>query len=83
MPDYQLPNDEMEQNRLGKYKLEILATKLTIKDMQHHLFDLTFDGKLALAPISNPQMVLDMGTGTGVWAIDYGLFPGPPGEHSF
>ncbi|KUJ06936.1 S-adenosyl-L-methionine-dependent methyltransferase [Mollisia scopiformis] len=54
--NYQLPNDEMEQNRL---------------DLQHHLFHLTFDGKLALAPISNPHVVLDMGTGTGIWAMEY------------
>merc|ERR1712225_152947 len=54
---YYLPNDEMEQNRL---------------DLQHHLFNLTFDGKLALAPISNPHMVLDIGTGTGLWAVDFG-----------
>ncbi|KAH7411286.1 S-adenosyl-L-methionine-dependent methyltransferase [Cadophora sp. MPI-SDFR-AT-0126] len=53
---YYLPNDEMEQNRL---------------DLQHHLFNLTFDGKLALAPISNPHMVLDIGTGTGLWAVDF------------
>ncbi|KAE8450362.1 hypothetical protein EG329_006436 [Mollisiaceae sp. DMI_Dod_QoI] len=56
--NYQLPNDEMEQNRL---------------DLQHHLFNLTFDGKLALAPISNPHMVLDMGTGTGIWAMEYAI----------
>ncbi|KAH7355244.1 S-adenosyl-L-methionine-dependent methyltransferase [Rhexocercosporidium sp. MPI-PUGE-AT-0058] len=53
---YYLPNDEMEQSRL---------------DLQHILFNLTFDGKLALAPISNPQMVMDIGTGTGLWAIDF------------
>lgn len=50
----------------------ILSDLVDIKDMQHHLFYLTFDGKLALAPVSNPQMVLDMGTGTGIWATDYG-----------
>ncbi|KAF8861792.1 methyltransferase domain-containing protein [Acephala macrosclerotiorum] len=54
--NYQLPNDEKEQNRL---------------DLQHHIFNLTFDGKLALAPISKPHMVLDMGTGTGIWALEF------------
>jgi len=34
---------------------------------------MTFDAKLALCPI--PQdvgRVLDVGTGTGIWAIDFG-----------
>jgi len=29
------------------------------------------DGKLHLAPISNPQRVLDLATGTGIWAIEF------------
>ncbi|RHZ49192.1 class I SAM-dependent methyltransferase [Aspergillus thermomutatus] len=28
-------------------------------------------GKLFNAPITNPQKVLDLGTGTGIWAIDF------------
>ena len=32
-------------------------------------------GKLGLAPIKDPQEVLDLGTGTGIWAIDFGTFP--------
>src|SRR5207248_11331267 len=41
-------------------------------DIVHHIFTLTFDGKLFLAPIGdNPQRVLDLGTGTGIWAIDF------------
>jgi ribosomal protein L11 methylase PrmA len=31
------------------------------------------DDKLHLAPIGeNPQRILDVGTGTGIWAIDMG-----------
>lgn len=41
-------------------------------DLQHHLFLLTLDGKLGLAPVSQPNYVLDIGTGTGIWAIEYG-----------
>lgn len=41
-------------------------------DLAHHLFTLTFDGKLYLAPIpSNLSNVLDIGTGTGIWAMDF------------
>ncbi|KAH8648895.1 methyltransferase family protein [Tricladium varicosporioides] len=41
-------------------------------DIGHHMLTLMLDGKLFLAPIgSNPQKVLDVGTGTGIWAIDF------------
>jgi len=30
---------------------------------------LAFDNKLFLAPLENPQKVLDLGTGTGIWAM--------------
>ena len=42
-------------------------------DLQHHLFLLTLDDQLSLAPIGNNlQNVLDVGTGTGIWALDFG-----------
>lgn len=43
-------------------------------DLQHHLFLLSFDGALHLAPLP-PQIhnVLDIGTGTGLWATDFGM----------
>ncbi|KAK0711788.1 S-adenosyl-L-methionine-dependent methyltransferase [Lasiosphaeris hirsuta] len=40
-------------------------------DVLHHLFTLTLDDQLFLAPLSNPQKALDIGTGTGIWAIDF------------
>jgi ubiquinone/menaquinone biosynthesis C-methylase UbiE len=44
--------------------------------MQHKMWSITLDGKLHLAPIGpNPQNVLDIGTGTGIWAIEFGLPP--------
>jgi ubiquinone/menaquinone biosynthesis C-methylase UbiE len=36
---------------------------------------MTLYDQLFLAPIKpNPQNVLDIGTGTGIWAIDFGQF---------
>ncbi|KAL0781858.1 hypothetical protein CaCOL14_003193 [Colletotrichum acutatum] len=58
---YNLPNDERETERL---------------DLQHTLFRLTFDDRLGTAPPNDPGSkvgrVLDVGTGSGIWAIDYG-----------
>lgn len=46
---------------------------LTLRqDILHHVRVLALDGKLFRAPIpSNPHHVLDLGTGTGIWAIDF------------
>lgn len=53
---YWLPNDTLEQERL---------------DLQHTVFTMRLDGQLGLAPISeSPQSILDLGTGTGIWAIE-------------
>ncbi|PGH35063.1 hypothetical protein GX50_02094 [[Emmonsia] crescens] len=58
---YVLPNDEAEKDRL---------------DMQNHHFLVTFGGKMHFAPgADHAQRVLDVGTGTGIWAIDYGKSP--------
>lgn len=52
---YQFPNDEPEQER---------------EDMKHALHVNLCKGKLHYAPLENPQRVLDLGTGTGIWCID-------------
>lgn len=45
-------------------------------DLQHHPFLLSFDGKLGLSPPDKDdcsvRRVLDIGTGTGIWAIEFG-----------
>ncbi|KAK0624298.1 S-adenosyl-L-methionine-dependent methyltransferase [Immersiella caudata] len=41
-------------------------------DIAHHYLTILLDGKLYSAPIGdNPKRVLDIGTGTGIWAIDF------------
>ncbi|KAK3366151.1 S-adenosyl-L-methionine-dependent methyltransferase [Lasiosphaeria ovina] len=58
---YLYPNDEQENERL---------------DLQHHIWYLTLGGKLGVSPPNEPESspgrVLDIGTGTGIWAIDFG-----------
>jgi tRNA1(Val) A37 N6-methylase TrmN6 len=57
------------------YQNSINSLSLSLStDLQHHLFSLTFDGNLVVAPIPKEKVlhrVLDIGTGTGIWAIDF------------
>lgn len=52
---YPLPNDEREHDRL---------------DLQHKMYEVALFGALFLAPIENPRRILDLATGTGIWAIE-------------
>jgi ubiquinone/menaquinone biosynthesis C-methylase UbiE len=46
-------------------------------DLQHHLFVISLHGALHLAPIKEGlQNVLDVATGTGIWAIEFGKASG-------
>lgn len=39
----------------------------------HKLTEVSLGGKLNLANVpSNPQRILDIGTGTGIWAMEMG-----------
>lgn len=40
--------------------------------IEHHVWLLTLHDALFLAPLQDPQRVLDVGTGTGLWAVDMG-----------
>lgn len=52
---YVMPNDEGEQDRM---------------DIHYHSLRLTLRGKHFIAPIASPTQILDIGTGTGIWAMD-------------
>ncbi|TPX08636.1 uncharacterized protein E0L32_009825 [Thyridium curvatum] len=46
---------------------------LDIHGERHHVFTLAQDGKLCYAPLKpDIQKAVDIGTGTGIWAIDFG-----------
>ncbi|CAJ0546853.1 Ff.00g014800.m01.CDS01 [Fusarium sp. VM40] len=53
---YPIPNDDAEQNR---------------DDMKHAMMLELTSGNLFFSPIGdNPQKIIDLATGTGIWAID-------------
>ncbi|CAF3460849.1 unnamed protein product [Fusarium graminearum] len=55
--EYFAPNDERQRDSI---------------DISHHSLTLLLDGKLFLAPLKEgPKAMLDIGTGTGIWAIDF------------
>ncbi|KAK8038669.1 hypothetical protein PG993_007080 [Apiospora rasikravindrae] len=69
---YWVPNDPTEQERL---------------DLQHCTCTLLLHNRLYLAPLQSPRHVLDIATGTGLWAMEFGLNPSSrtpilhPGAH--
>ncbi|KAK8432683.1 putative SAM dependent methyltransferase [Phyllosticta citricarpa] len=51
------PNDDAQNDQL---------------DIGHHMMRILLDGRLHLAPLSEePQRILDVGCGTGIWSIDF------------
>ena len=52
---YVIPNDDVEQERM---------------DIHYHSLRLAFDNRHFISPIENPRSILDVGTGTGIWAMD-------------
>ncbi|KAH7130943.1 S-adenosyl-L-methionine-dependent methyltransferase [Dactylonectria macrodidyma] len=57
--------------KYGKHWAPNDETQLEALDIIHHWLTLMLDNKLYLPPIGqNPQMILDVGTGTGIWAIN-------------
>ena len=43
-------------------------------DLSHHVFAMVYKGNLYRAPIDKPERVLDVGTGTGIWVMDFGEY---------
>ncbi|KAI5861321.1 S-adenosyl-L-methionine-dependent methyltransferase [Durotheca rogersii] len=54
--NYFLPHDKQEQER---------------NVLQHEISVEVHDGELYLCPVVKPKRVLDVGTGTGVWAVEF------------
>lgn len=52
---YYLPNDQLEIDRL---------------DLQFYVYRIILQNKDFCAPLTNPRSILDIGTGTGKWAIE-------------
>lgn len=51
------------------------ANELGPVDLQHHLLKMTFGDRLAVYEPDKKKAVhnvLDIGTGTGIWSIEYG-----------
>ncbi|KAI5808397.1 S-adenosyl-L-methionine-dependent methyltransferase [Pyronema omphalodes] len=79
-PDkYLLPTDEKEQDRYVETRLEAPLVGNNVGDfikgpnrldLNHEIMRMVWDDKLHQAPIHEPRRILDIGTGTGIWAID-------------
>ncbi|KAI8956899.1 S-adenosyl-L-methionine-dependent methyltransferase [Daldinia sp. FL1419] len=54
--NYFLPHDKQEQER---------------NNLQHEISVDVHDGALHICPVKNPRRVLDVGTGTGIWAVEF------------
>ncbi len=53
----------------------VSSSLLTGTDLQHHMSLVTLENKLCLSPLhDNIKRVLDVGTGSGIWAIEFGSF---------
>ncbi|KAM4057256.1 methyltransferase [Hirsutella rhossiliensis] len=52
---YPIPNDDIEKDR---------------EDLKHAMLMELTDGVLFYSPVTNPQHIIDCGTGTGIWAIE-------------
>jgi hypothetical protein len=75
---YPMPNDEVDLYLspvliLDSDNVVLLQLESDRLDMFHHAMTLSLNGRLHLAPLDKGmKRVLDIGTGTGIWAIEMG-----------
>ncbi len=69
--DYQWENGRRyHAYQTGRYPLPNDETELDREDMKHHEMMLITTNRLHFSPIPDkPQRILDIGTGTGIWAM--------------
>jgi ribosomal protein L11 methylase PrmA len=70
--EYWGPNDDKQNNALDLQSVnKLLGMDRRVSNLyaSHHMTLILHDNKLHLAPLENPQTVLDVGTGTGIWAM--------------
>ena len=60
---YRYPNDDDELDRM---------------DLLHGMVKMLHGDKLHLSPLDNPQRILDVGAGSGIWAIEMGIYSSSP-----
>ncbi|KAF4449346.1 hypothetical protein F53441_7324 [Fusarium austroafricanum] len=71
--NYAVINGRTYQDADGKYWAPNDEKACEVLDVLHHEAVLILENKLFLAPLDKSQVhrVLDIGTGTGIWAIDF------------
>ncbi|KAG9242594.1 putative Trans-aconitate 2-methyltransferase [Calycina marina] len=58
--------------RAGAYRFPNDLNEIDRLDSQFEILRILFQGHNYFAPLANPQKILDIGTGTGQWAIEMG-----------
>lgn len=57
----------------GSRHLTLLKDEYAFVDVGQHIFSLAYGGELSFAPTSSFNRVLDVGAGSGKWAMDMGV----------
>ncbi|KAI1415490.1 S-adenosyl-L-methionine-dependent methyltransferase [Hypoxylon sp. FL1857] len=69
--DHSIKEIDRPSHGEGKYYLPSDQAELSRLDRQHVLWTRALDGDFLKAPVKDPKHVLDVGTGTGIWAVEY------------
>lgn len=75
-PDFTEPSDSQhyrEQKKRICEADEILQYETERLDLQYEILKVLFKGRNFFAPLKDPRRILDIGTGTGKWAIEMGM----------